>query len=1176
MKFLVFQRNSVRVRAILFTLAVFLASLWTLSSYASEVPAFDPQKRLLAFTLVLTVLSGWLGIWLMRTLGQREKALQESEERYRTLVDWTPEANAVHRDGKLLYANSAALRRLGAGSIQELLGKSILDLIHPDYHQVALERVRLASTGAGAMPVIEQKFVALDGTIIDVEVQSIGIIYDGKPAIFTVAHDISKRKLTEKREQFRHNILELLAGNETLTATLDAIARGVEALDPSILCSILLFDPQSDPIKAISQVVAPSLPGGFNTAMMNVEAGRGFGSCGTAAFTGERVIIEDIRSHPYWEPYRELVAKAGLGACRSEPIRSASGKVLGTFGIYYHEAHTPTESETEFIEQAARLASIAIEKSLATEKLHDSEKRFRLLMEDIPSLAVQGYAMDGTVTFWNHASELLYGYSEAEAMGANLLNLIIPPKMKEGVGQAIQTMIETGEPIPASELLLQNKDGKPVPVYSSHALTKASTRQAELFCLDIDLAPRKLAEEKMFLAASVFSHVREGITITDVDGNIIDVNKAFTRITGYARDEVLGNNPRILKSGRQSNEFYANMWRSLIDTGQWSGEIWNRRKNGEIYAEMLNISAVRDSEGKTHQYVALFSDISEQKKHQQQLEHMAHFDELTDLPNRVLLADRMQQAIVQAQRHGQWLAVVYLDIDGFKSINDLHGHDIGNRFLVTVAARMKQVLRESDTLARLGGDEFVAILLDLDDVSASVPMLERLLAAAAQPMFIGDTALQVTASLGLTFYPQTDDVDADQLLRQADQAMYQAKLAGKNRYHVFDAELDRSVRGHHESVERIRQALNAREFVLHYQPKVNMRTGTLIGAEALIRWQHPERGLLPPAAFLPEIEDNALAIEVGKWVIDAALSQMEEWHAAGLTIPVSVNIGARQLQQTDFVSTLREILARHPGVGANQLEMEVLETSALEDLERVSRVIESCREIGVLFALDDFGTGYSSLTYLKSLAVNQLKIDQSFVRDMLADPDDLSILGAVLSLATAFHREVIAEGVETIEHGTMLLQLGCELAQGYGIARPMPPHLLPAWAASWRPEAAWSNLPAVNRDDLPLLFASVEHRAWIVAFEEFIRGERDALPLVHHQCRFGAWLDTEGRSRHGELPVFLTIEAVHRELHAVAAELLGLHFHGQTTEALSGLGRLHGLRDALFEHLQVLAQENPR
>jgi diguanylate cyclase (GGDEF)-like protein len=432
---------------------------------------------------------------------------------------------------------------------------------------------------------------------------------------------------------------------------------------------------------------------------------------------------------------------------------------------------------------------------------------------------------------------------------------------------------------------------------------------------------------------------------------------------------------------------------------------------------------------------------------------------LTNLPNRLLLADRLQQAMTQAQRRGQQLAVTYLDLDGFKSINDRYGHDVGDQLLIALAKRMRDTLRDGDTIARIGGDEFVAVLIDLNETSDSLPLLNRLLVAAAEPVRQGDRMLQVSASLGVTFYPQTSELDADQLLRQADQAMYQAKLAGKSRYHFFDADQDSSLRGHHESVERIRLALERREFVLYYQPKVNMRSGKVVGAEALIRWQHPERGLLSPALFLPVIEDDPLAIAIGEWVIDTALQQIEVWRDAGLDLPVSVNVGARQLQQPDFMDHLQALLAAHPRVAPSRLELEILETSALNDMAQVSAVIEACSQRGVTFALDDFGTGYSSLTYLKRLRVTLLKIDQSFVRDMLDDPDDLNILAGVIGLADAFKRGVIAEGVETVAHGTALLHMGCELAQGFGIARPMPGEAMLAWSTAWRPDPAWDELP---------------------------------------------------------------------------------------------------------------------
>jgi diguanylate cyclase (GGDEF)-like protein/PAS domain S-box-containing protein len=572
-----------------------------------------------------------------------------------------------------------------------------------------------------------------------------------------------------------------------------------------------------------------------------------------------------------------------------------------------------------------------------------------------------------------------------------------------------------------------------------------------------DVTERKQNEEKLKLAASVFTHAREGIMITDATGAIIDVNDTFTHITGYSREEILGKNPRILKSGRQGDEFYADLWKSLQENKHWYGEIWNRRKNGEVYAELITISAVCDANDQVQHYVALFLEITQIKEHQQQLEHSAHYDSTTGLPNRVLLADRLQNAMSHCQRRNQSLAVAYLDLDGFKFVNDSYGHDVGDKLLIALSQRMKEALREGDTLARLGGDEFVAVLVDIQKMADCEPILLRLLKAAADSVTIDSATLQVSTSIGVTLYPQ-DGVDADQLMRHADHAMYVAKQLGKNRYHIFDVHQDLKIKSHRENLEQINKAIENDEFLLHYQPKVNMVTGEVIGAEALIRWQHPELGLLLPIEFLPTVENHPLSLSVGDWVIETALVQMEQWHDAGLDIPVSVNVAAYQLQHEKFVFNLMDALVRHPQIKPSCVELEILETSALQDIAEISSVMYNCRDIGVSFALDDFGTGYSSLTHLKRLPADLLKIDQSFVRDMLEDPDDRAIVNGVISLASAFNRKVIAEGVETTAHGVQLILMGCELAQGYGIARPMSASDMPEWVANWKPDESWEDL----------------------------------------------------------------------------------------------------------------------
>ncbi|MEI7842218.1 MAG: EAL domain-containing protein [Gallionellaceae bacterium] len=696
-----------------------------------------------------------------------------------------------------------------------------------------------------------------------------------------------------------------------------------------------------------------------------------------------------------------------------------------------------------------------------------------------------------------------------------------------------------------------------------------------IFGISRDISQYKQAElalaESESRLRTIIENEPECIKIVDTEGLLTQMNPAGLKmIEADTLDQVAGR-PVINVIAPEYRKAFTEMHRQVIAGKSMQMEFEVIGINGG--RRWLETHAVPMQDNGKTVHLAVTRDISERKQHEKQLEHIAHYDALTNLPNRVLLADRLHQGMTQALRRGQRLAVAYLDLDGFKAVNDLHGHDAGDQLLIAVATRMKQALREGDTLARLGGDEFVAVLIDLVDIEASVQMITRLLAAAAEPIYINDLMLHVSASLGVTFYPQADEVDADQLLRQADQAMYEAKLAGKNRYYVFDADQASNIRGHHESLERIRRALTSHEFVLHYQPKVNMRTGAVIGAEALIRWQHPEKGLLPPSTFLPVIEDHPLAVDIGEWVIATALNQIDFWHAEGLDIPVSINVGAYQLQKSNFVERLHDILSKHPHIKPSCIELEVLETSALEDISHISQVLEDCRKIGVHFSLDDFGTGYSSLTYLKQLPVATLKIDQSFVRNMLDDPDDLAILQGVLGLATAFNREVIAEGVETIEHGALLLELGCDHAQGYGIARPMPSSQMPAWAASWRPDPAWANVKHISSDDLVLLFARVEHRAWIVKIEKYLMGGATFPQLDMNQCRFGQLLNAYGLTRYQSHPAFQAANELHLQVHELASELVALHIKGENAQAQARLHELHLLRDKLLEQLKQLAPE---
>jgi diguanylate cyclase (GGDEF)-like protein/PAS domain S-box-containing protein len=871
-------------------------------------------------------------------------------------------------------------------------------------------------------------------------------------------HEITAKKQAELREKHRTYILELITSDVPLSEILGAIVRGVEEENVEMLCSILILD---DSGKHLIHGAAPSLPDFYSKAIHGIEINVGAGSCGTAAFNNERVIVEDIQSHPYWVTYKDLAKKAELGACWSEPIRSTQGKVLGTFAIYHKMINKPTEAHITLIEQSASLASIAIEKRQASVALKARDEQMHLVLAGAELGFWDWDINTGTVERNERWANMLgYTYNEIKNTTKQWSDFIYPDD-RDKAWKSIDDVMKNHSKSHNIEYRMLTKEGEIRWIHDQANVMQRNSDGKPLRMSGIhnDITHRKLADEKVKLAASVFTHARESIVITDTAGIILDVNETFTTMTGYSRAEVIGKNPRLLKSGKQTAEFYADMWATLHKEGHWHGELWNKRKNGETFIEMKTISAVQDEHNNATHYVALGNDITEIKEHQKQLERIAHYDVLTHLPNRVLLADRLSQAMLHCNRQKQSLAVVFLDLDGFKAINDAYGHDVGDELLVSVSVRMQEALREGDSLARLGGDEFVAVLTDLTTVEDYEPVLERLLLAASKPVTIDNTVLNISASIGVTIYPQ-DNVNADQLMRHADQAMYVAKESGKNRYHLFDTAQDVAVKVQWESLEAIRTALDDLQFVLYYQPKVNMKTGTVTGVEALIRWQHPERGLLNPIEFLPVIENNPMMIELGEWVIDTALSQIEQWQQMGLSYPLStsVNIAAVQLQQPNFSKRLTAIIADHPNVDPCYLELEVLETSALDDVQHTSTTMNVCMALGVKFSLDDFGTGYSSLTYLRRLPANIIKIDQSFVRDMLDDADDLAIVEGVIALAKSFKREVIAEGVETIEHGKVLLQLGCELAQGYGIAKPMPADEIKAWISNWKPDKSWQSI----------------------------------------------------------------------------------------------------------------------
>ncbi len=620
---------------------------------------------------------------------------------------------------------------------------------------------------------------------------------------------------------------------------------------------------------------------------------------------------------------------------------------------------------------------------------------------------------------------------------------------------------------------------------------------------------------------------------------------------------------------QQLDEIYNDAHAKVLPI-EWEGRIMRHGNPDDVIWLRLK-SQPEEQENGDVLWHGIIEDVTERHAYEQKLKKAADYDALTGLPNRALLGDRLRQGMAQARRRDTRLAVAFLDLDHFKEINDAFGHAAGDRVLIVVSEQMRKTMREGDTVARMGGDEFVLVIFDLTEDRAAPELIMRMSKAVSEPIIVDGLSLHVSCSIGVTFYPQDVDLDADHLLRQADQAMYQAKLAGRNGYHVFDADEDRDLRSVQELVQSLQHAIVNNELVLHYQPKVDMRAGKVVGAEALIRWQHPAKGLLTPFAFLPRIENHPISLSIGEWVIQTALKQMKTWQANGLGVTVSVNVGAYQLQHGKFVEKLRCHLAACPDIPPETLTIELVESSALNDIDQVAQVITEAKALGVLFSLDDFGTGYSSLTYLKRLNADQIKIDQSFVRDMLDDPEDLRILEGVISLAAAFGREVIAEGVETDEHGEMLLQMGCNLAQGYGIAQPMSADDFAAWALAWQPNPSWRNVACMrNEDERRLLFARTECRAWVIAFEQRLRGKMLAKTSLScaPEYRLGEWLNSDVFARYGADPVFVRIKELHEQLHLLGEELSAL----DQDEAVCRLGELYDVRDSLLAAMKRLAQ----
>lgn len=755
--------------------------------------------------------------------------------------------------------------------------------------------------------------------------------------------------------------------------------------------------------------------------------------------------VVDILGEPYISGY--------------EPMFNQHGTVIGAWYVGY-------KVDVAALEQAIKKWDF-LDTGFAA--IRDYNQELRFLSERTDPLKAQSIlnasrfgwiVIKKRIPDWNFDAYIAYPLHEAYVKSiGNLYPILILGAVfgcalallaMHGIRRFVLTPLG-GDPEMASSLVQRiakgdlDEDGMQAPPDTLiHNMLKMRTRLHEM------VNEIKTNADRLRVSSSVFEHAHDGIFITDLKANIIEVNPAFTVITGYSREEALGKMPEELGFAYQIEAFFSQFFESTDHQGEWRGEVWNRHQNGEPYVAWLDVFPVHSKSGEFQHYVGLFADITQAKEQQKSLEHLAYHDALTKLPNRILFSNRLQKILAHAERTKEVVAICYVDLDEFKPINDKFGHEVGDQLLVMLAERLQDNLRKEDTIARLGGDEFALLLSGLHSTVEYKETLDRILAAIETPFHIGQHTFSISASIGYTVYP-SDKNPPDTLLRHADHAMYHAKTHGGKHHHLFDLQLAQLSRDKHQLKEDIAEALKTDQLKLYFQPQINVRTGQVIGMEALIRWQHPQKGLLLPNEFLPLIENTHQIIEMSEWVIVSALTELRSWRQAGLDLYVAVNIAAHHLIEKSFEQQLSKTLQQFSDIPTHYLNLEITESAAIGEITNVTHIIQQCKKLGVTFAIDDFGAGYSSLTYLRRLPVDSIKIDRSFINGMLVDSEDLAVVSSIITLCKEFKRSVVAEGVESADHADKLLQLGCHLVQGHRIAKPMPANEVIEWVQAHSP-----------------------------------------------------------------------------------------------------------------------------
>lgn len=928
-------------------------------------------------------------------------------ENYRVLYENMPLMYfTLDIEGTILSVNPLGAEQVGY-TVEELVGKPILTVIHEEDSKTVQEQFLGILQNVGQVAQFEVRKIRQNGDVLWVQMEAFAKKRNGGGiVIYAAGHAITERKQTMSNGEKR--VLERIGKGNPFSNVLKErlIPAMFESFFNHAADAMAVFDLEGHVVQLnpayekifgwTAQEVAgqklPSIPQNLNHEMEKIyeEVKRG----------GRIIGLETVRERKDGQMIDVSVTYS--------PVRDAKGNVVAVSGI----ARDITDRKQREKEQKRLLAILeGTTDFVATADVH------------------------GRVLYYNRTARNMLGIGEEEDIssvtipdthpewaGLLVLNEGLPAAAREGVWSGETAFLSRdGREIPVHQLILahQSEDGK-VEYYSTVAR---------------DLTDMKRSQEKERMANKVFESVTEGILVTDANATIVFANPAFTTTTGYSEEEAIGQKPSILRSGRHSPDFYKDMWTSLLETGQWTGEIWNKRKNGEIFVEEISIRTVKDELGKTTHYVGVFKEITLRKQMEEQIQYQAYYDALTGLSNRTFFLDRLTQLIAHARRNQHMFAVMFLDLDRFKFINDTLGHSQGDILLQKVAERLKRCVRESDTVSRFGGDEFIILLADLSSQEGAVKVAEKILEALAQPFVLEGQEYFISASIGISLYP-IDGNDEETLFRNADMAMYRAKERG-NHYQFFLPSMGVLSLERLKLENDLRKALERKEFFLHYQPKVDLNTGEIIGVEALVRWQHPELGMVSPGKFIPLAEETGLILPLGEWVLRSACRQNKTWQEEGLPpVRVAVNLSMAQFQQKNLTEMIAVTL-KETGLSPHFLELEVTESVIMRNLETTIRVFQELKEMGIQISLDDFGTGYSSLSYLKQLPFDALKIDQSFIRDIKTSPDEMSIVRAVIDLAHSLKMKVITEGVETEEQIHVLRFCQCDEIQGYYFSPPV-------------------------------------------------------------------------------------------------------------------------------------------